>query len=60
MRGKFRLSMGRFSTLSIASELRILTLGDHRAINLTKNSQFFVRQGDVERLIAQGFLQKLN
>lgn len=31
-----------------------------RAINLTKNSQFFVRQGDVERLIAQGFLQRLN
>lgn len=30
------------------------------AINLTKNSQFFVRQGDVERLIAQGYLQKLN
>ena len=30
-----------------------------RAINLTKNSQFFVRQGDVERLIQQGFLQKL-
>ena len=31
-----------------------------RAINLTKNSQFFVRQGDVERLIAQGYLQKLS
>ena len=30
------------------------------AINLTKNSQFFVRQGDVERLIAQGYLQKLS
>jgi GINS complex subunit 1 len=30
------------------------------AINLTKNSQFFVRQGDVERLIQQGFLQKLS
>jgi len=30
-----------------------------RAINLTKNSQFYVRQGDVERLIAQGYLQKL-
>ena len=29
------------------------------AINLTKNSQFYVRQGDVERLIAQGYLQKL-
>ena len=31
----------------------------HRAITLTKNSQFYVRQGDVERLIAQGYLQKL-
>lgn len=31
-----------------------------RAINLTKNSQFYVRQGDVERLIAQGFLQRLS
>lgn len=30
-----------------------------RAINLTKNSQFYVRQGDVERLITQGYLQKL-
>jgi GINS complex subunit 1 len=30
------------------------------AINLTKNSQFYVRQGDVERLIAQGFLQRLS
>ena len=29
------------------------------AISLTKNSQFYVRQGDVERLIAQGYLQKL-
>jgi len=36
------------------------TNGDTSAITLTKNSQFFVRQGDVERLIAQGFLQKLN
>jgi GINS complex subunit 1 len=32
----------------------------NRAINLTKNSQFFVRQGDVGRLIQQGFLQKLS
>lgn len=31
-----------------------------RAIMLAKNSQFFVRQGDVERLIAQGYLQKLS
>jgi len=32
---------------------------EYGAINLTKNSQFYVRQGDVERLIAQGFLQRL-
>jgi GINS complex subunit 1 len=31
-----------------------------RTINLTKNSQFYVRQGDVERLISQGYLQKLS
>jgi hypothetical protein len=31
-----------------------------RAITLTKNSQFYVRQGDVERLIAQGYLQRLS
>jgi GINS complex subunit 1 len=29
-------------------------------INLTKNSQLYVRQGDVERLIAQGFLERLS
>lgn len=32
---------------------------EYGAINLTRNSQFFVRQGDVERLIAQGYLQKI-
>ncbi|KAH6674021.1 hypothetical protein F5X68DRAFT_174750 [Plectosphaerella plurivora] len=32
---------------------------EYGSINLTKNSQFYVRQGDVERLIAQGYLQKL-
>jgi GINS complex subunit 1 len=37
----------------------VLSIG-YRAINLTKNSQFYVRQGDVERLIAQGFLQRLD
>lgn len=31
----------------------------HSSMNLTKDSQFYVRQGDVERLIAQGYLQKL-
>lgn len=33
---------------------------EYGAINLSKNSQFYVRQGDVERLIAQGYLQKLS
>ncbi|KAH8808202.1 hypothetical protein F5884DRAFT_821610 [Xylogone sp. PMI_703] len=32
---------------------------EYGAINLTKDSQLYVRQGDVERLIAQGYLQKL-
>ncbi|KAH6898733.1 DNA replication complex GINS protein PSF1 [Thelonectria olida] len=32
---------------------------EYGAITLTKNSQFYVRQGDVERLIAQGYLYKL-
>lgn len=36
------------------------SLTGYRAITLTKNSQFYVRQGDVERLIAQGYLQKLS
>jgi GINS complex subunit 1 len=33
---------------------------EYGAINLTKHSQFYVRHGDVERLIAQGFLQRLS
>ncbi|KAI1415952.1 GINS complex, Psf1 component [Hypoxylon sp. FL1857] len=33
---------------------------EYGAITLTKNSQFYVRQGDVERLIAQGYLLKLS
>lgn len=33
---------------------------EYGAINLTKNSQFYVRLADVERLIQQGFLQRLN
>ncbi|KAL9126480.1 MAG: hypothetical protein Q9217_004479 [Psora testacea] len=32
---------------------------EYGAITLTKNSQFYVKQGDVEHLIAQGYLQKL-
>ena len=31
-----------------------------RVINLSQGSQLYVRQGDVERLIAQGFLERLN
>ena len=30
---------------------------DLRTINLTKNSSFFVKASDVERLIRQGYLQ---
>ena len=33
---------------------------EYGAINLTKNSQFYVRHGDVERLIQMGFLQRLS
>ncbi|KAF2869973.1 PSF1 domain protein [Massariosphaeria phaeospora] len=33
---------------------------EYGAITLTKNSQFYVRHGDVERLIAQGYLQRLS
>ncbi|PVI07208.1 GINS complex, Psf1 component [Periconia macrospinosa] len=33
---------------------------EYGAITLTKNSQFYVRQGDVERLIQQGYLQRLS
>lgn len=32
---------------------------EYGSINLTKNSQFYVRQSDVERLITQGYLQRL-
>lgn len=46
--------------LSILSLLRILMLMIYRVINLTKNSQLYVRQADVERLIAQGFLERLS
>ncbi|EAS31562.2 PSF1 domain-containing protein [Coccidioides immitis RS] len=33
---------------------------EYGSINLTKNSQFYVRLGDVEKLIAQGYLQRLS
>lgn len=32
---------------------------EYGVFNLTKDSQFFVRQSDVERLIQQGYLQKI-
>jgi len=31
-----------------------------RVITLTKNSQLYVRQADVERLIHQGYLQRID
>lgn len=45
--------------MMFSSQMSILIVV-YRAINLTKNSQFYVRQGDVERLIAQGYLQRLS
>lgn len=33
---------------------------EYGSLNLTKNSQFFVRKGDVESLIQQGYVQVLN
>ncbi|KAK9451912.1 uncharacterized protein V1518DRAFT_368996 [Limtongia smithiae] len=33
---------------------------EYGAITLTKNSQFYIRHGDVERLIQQGYLQRLS
>lgn len=44
----------------IESPIAIAKLTPCRSITLTKNSQFYVRQGDVERLIAQGYLQRLS
>ena len=32
---------------------------EYGSLNLTKNSQFFVRKGDVESLIQQGYVQVL-
>lgn len=50
-----------FGVSSNASRVRarFADMYARRAITLTKNSQFYVRQGDVERLIAQGYLQRL-
>ncbi|KAH6615166.1 DNA replication complex GINS protein PSF1, partial [Boeremia exigua] len=33
---------------------------EYGSITLTRNSQFYVRHGDVERLIQQGYLQRLS
>jgi hypothetical protein len=73
MRGLLRRSTGRsyFFLVTVAPGLSLLPIvwisfgkmrltGECRAINLTKNSQLNVRHGDVERLIAQGYLQKLS
>ncbi|CAD6503824.1 BgTH12-05569 [Blumeria graminis f. sp. triticale] len=44
----------------IQTEYGLLMRASHSTINLSKNSQFYVRHGDVERLIAQGYLQNLS
>lgn len=49
-----------YGYVGAASAGRYILLTPASAINLTKNSQFYVRQGDVERLIQQGYLQKLS
>ena len=62
MRARFRPNMGKRRARRCGQFLvraRVRADVEYRAINLTKNSQFYVRQGDVERLIAQGYLQKL-
>lgn len=48
----------RFARFGHHSARGMLTMS--RSITLTKNSQFYVRQGDVERLISQGYLQRLS
>ncbi len=48
-----------YGWVSDSGILMNLPLTVSSTINLTKNSQFYVRQGDVERLIQQGYLQKL-
>ena len=58
MPGRSRPNMGEMIFRAIFGSRFLNIFGS--AINLTKNSQFFVRQGDVERLIAQGYLQKLS
>lgn len=54
---RYKPNMGEFVMLYWGT---LWANGRARTINLTMNSQFYVRQGDVERLIAQGYLQKLS
>lgn len=51
--------MGKCNTTTLMRMARTTADEGYSAITLTKNSQFYVRQGDVERLIAQGYLHKL-
>lgn len=67
MRGRFRRSMGELiicyflCLIGIFYEKeKLMFFVVDSVINLTKNSQLYVRQGDVERLIAQGFLERLS
>lgn len=62
MRERFKQNTGEiYSHWAVSLPLFIpATNMISRSITLTKNSQFYVRQGDVERLIAQGYLQKLS
>lgn len=62
MPGRSRLNMGMGHSTNVIREdaSADLTYNRGSSIILTKNSQFYVRQGDVERLIAQGFLQRLS
>src|SRR5215510_6920523 len=50
--GEIQMEYGYFSGLC---DLRLMS----RVITLTKNNQLYVRQADVERLIQQGYLQKI-
>lgn len=58
MQVRYRQNMGRVTNSGLAKHMQLIEY--RRTINLTKNSQFYVRQADVERLIAQGYLQKLS
>ena len=57
MLGKYKRSMGK--TFPHCYDGTACTDDIASAITLKRNSQFFVRHGDVEHLIAQGYLQRL-